>query len=161
MADALPFQNGVFEGKGHWISQRAEGDYTASYAISEGADGSTLHEVRRTFLTVEGSPLYVEETTVSLTTAGGNAVRVIITGPKGSVEGAGYWFGDQLHYEADISPGIRLEFTFTVSQGRIDGLASSTGKDSVTSWREILHEVRRRYPEPSNDLTPPDYSTLP
>jgi hypothetical protein len=150
MADELPFQHGTFEGKGRWVNQQTEGDYTASYTISDGSDGSTLHLVRRTFLTPDGSALYVEETTVSFTTIGPNAVRVIITGPKGSVEGAGYWFGDQLHYEADISPGVRLEFTFTVSHGRIDGLASSAARDNFTSWREVLHEVRQRYPEPED-----------
>ena len=50
----------------------------------------------------------------------------------------GYCFGNQCHYEADVAPGTRLEFTFTVYRGEIDGLASSVNKDNFTSWRETL-----------------------
>jgi len=136
----LPFANGVFEGTGHWINQQAEGDYLARYEISEGADGAKCHAVRRTFLDADGSTLYVEETTVAFTPGARNRVAVVISGPKGSVTGSGYCFGNQCHYEADVAPGTRLEFTFTVYRGEIDGMASSTNRDNFTSWRETLSE---------------------
>jgi hypothetical protein len=137
----LPFSTGIFEGRGHWINQQAEGDYTARYEISEGADGSIVHAVRREFLTPDGSTLYAEETTVSFTPGPRNGMTVVITGPKGSVTGSGYCFGNQCHYDADVSPGTRLEFTFTVAGGQIDGLASSANKENFTSWRETLYVV--------------------
>ena len=123
MTCELPFDNGVFEGRGHWINQQDEGDYAASYTVSDGADGSKLHAVRRQFLKPDGSTLYVEETTVMFVPGDRNSMRVVITGPKGSVTGTGYCFGDQCHYEADIAPESRLEFTFHVSDGQIVSLA--------------------------------------
>jgi hypothetical protein len=143
MAGAMPFQNGTFKGRGHWINQQTEGDYTASYTIDDGADGSSVHAVTRVFLNSDGSTLYVEETTVSFAPADRNGIRVVITGPKGSVTGGGYCLGNQCHYEADIAPGSRLEFTFTVYDGEIDGLASSTNKGNFTSWRETLKAASR------------------
>ena len=136
----LPFANGVFEGTGHWINQRAEGDYLARYEISDGADGSKHHAVRRTFLNPDGSTLYIEETTVTFAPTDHNRIAVVISGPKGSVTGAGYCFGNQCHYEADVAPGTRLEFTFSVYRGEIDGLASSANTENFTSWRETLSE---------------------
>jgi len=141
MTCELPFRDGVFEGRGHWINQQTEGDYAVRYTIGDSDGGARLHSVRREFLKPDGSTLYVEETTVAFTPADRNSVRVVITGPKGSVEGTGYCFGDQCHYEADIAPQSRLEFTFTVGEGRIDGLASSTNKGNFTSWRETLLAV--------------------
>jgi hypothetical protein len=136
----LPFANGVFEGTGHWINQQAEGDYLARYEISEAGDGSKRHAVRRTFLDADGSTLYVEDTTVTFTPAARNRLAVVISGPKGSVTGSGYCLGNQVHYEADVAPGTRLEFTFSVYRGEIDGLASSINRDNFTSWRETLAE---------------------
>jgi len=137
----LPFPSGVFEGSGHWINQHAEGDYTARYEISDGADGAKLHAVRRVFLNADGSTLYVEETTVTFTPASRNRLTVVVSGPKGSVTGAGYCFGNRCHYEADVAPGTRLEFSLTCYQGEIDGVASSANKDNFTSWRETLSVV--------------------
>src|SRR5688500_15722953 len=134
----IPFQQGVFEGRGHWINQQTEGDFTARYVISDGEDGSKLHAVSREFLRPDGSALYIEETTVSFIPAPRNGLIVVVTGPKGSVTGSGYYIGNQCHYEADVAPGTRLEFTFTVYAGEIDGLASSTNKSNFTFWRETL-----------------------
>jgi hypothetical protein len=137
----IPFSPGVYQGRGHWINQQAEGDYIVRYEIGDSADGSTFHAVQREFLNADGSTLYVEQTTVSFAPAARNRITVVITGPKGSVAGSGYCFGNQCHYEADVAPGTRLEFTFTVDDGQIDGLASSTQKDNFTSWRETLRAV--------------------
>ena len=135
----IAFPKGVFEGSGHWINRNTEGDYGVRYEVSERYDGATLHAVRREFFKPDGESLYVEETTVAFSPTTSNGVTVVITGPRGSVTGAGYWFGNQCHYEAEIAPGTRLEFTFTVSDSSIDGLASTAGKDSFTSWRETLY----------------------
>lgn len=134
----LPFGAGRFEGRGHWISQQAEGDFLVRYDITLNYDGAALHAVRREFLRADGSTLYIEETTVQLTPGPRNGVAVVVSGPKGSVNGAGYTFGDWLHYEADIAPGTRLEFTFYTGQGWITAIASSSAAGGVTSWRENL-----------------------
>ena len=144
------FSPGVFEGTGHWINRNTEGDYGVRYEIAAGEDGSMRHAVRREFFKPDGSSLYVEETTVSFTPSSRNGMSVVITGPKGSVSGTGYWFGNQCHYEADIAPGTRLEFTFTVAGDQIDGLASSASKDNFTSWRETLAMVRSAYTDESS-----------
>jgi hypothetical protein len=143
----IPFAPGTFEGRGHWVNQQTEGDYSVRYVVTRSYDGTALHTVRREFLKPDGSTLYVEETTVSFAAAPRNGMTVVITGPKGAVTGSGYVFGDQCHYEADVAPGTRLEFTFTVAPGRIDGLASSTNRDNFTSWRETLHELGSAEPE--------------
>jgi hypothetical protein len=144
----LPFANGVFEGTGHWINQQAEGDYLVRYEISEVGDGSKCHAVRRTFLDADGATLYVEDTTVTFTPAARNRLAVVVSGPKGSVTGSGYYLGNQCHYEADVAPGTRLEFTFTVYRGEIDGMASSINKHNFTSWRETLSERAPAYLPP-------------
>jgi hypothetical protein len=138
----IAFPKGVFEGSGHWINRNTEGDYGVRYEVSERYDGATVHAVRREFFKPDGESLYVEETTVAFSPTTRNGVTVVITGPRGSVTGSGYWFGNQCHYEAEIAPGTRLEFTFTVAENWIDGLASSVGKDSFTSWRETLYASR-------------------
>ena len=147
----LPFSPGVFEGSGHWINKNTEGDYGVRYEVSEGPDGAIVHTVRREFFKPDGASLFVEETTVTFTPADRNGMKVVISGPKGSVGGAGYVFGSQCHYEADVAPGTRLEFTFTVGDGQIDGLASSTNKDNFTSWRETLYRVEQPILTPSED----------
>jgi hypothetical protein len=139
---ALPFRVGAFEGYGHWVNHQSEGDYAVRYAITDLGNGVAHHAVRREFLKPDGSTLYVEETTVVFTPEARNRLAVVITGPKGSVNGRGYVFGNQCHYDADIAPGTTLEFTFTVVDSRrIDGLASSTNGGSMTCWREQLSWV--------------------
>ena len=134
----LPFQNGAFQGKGHWIDTKAEGDYVVDCAIADGPDGSMVHKLKRTFLKPDGSALYEELSTVSLWEAAKNGFRITITTEKGSAHGSGYCFDRQCHYEMDVSPGVHLELTYTVSAGRIDTIASSTNKGNFTSWTESL-----------------------
>ena len=141
MSDPLPFRNGVFLGKGHWIDQKADGDDTAQYTIDDGASSSKVHTVHRVFLKPDGSPLYEENSTVTFTPTTRNKFTITITTAKGSVSGSGYCFGDQCHYEVDISPENHMEFTFTVGEREIHGLASSTNKGNFTSWRETLTPV--------------------
>ena len=139
---ALPFRVGTFEGYGHWVNQQSEGDYAVRYTISDLGNGVAHHAVRREFFKPDGSSLYVEETTAVFTPEARNRLAVVITGPKGSVTGRGYVFGNQCHYDADIAPATRLEFTFTIVDGRrIEGLASSASGDNVTCWREQLSWV--------------------
>lgn len=139
LSGALPFRVGTFEGRGHWDNQIARGDYLVRYVITDVGDGAANHAVRREFLGADGNTLYVEETTALFTPHDHNRMEVVITGPKGSVSGRGYVFGNQCHYEADIAPRTRLEFTFTIPDGRhIHGLASSAGPERVTCWREDL-----------------------
>jgi hypothetical protein len=140
-AGRLPFLDGTFEGRGRWINRNAEGVYGVRYVITRSFDGTVVHAVRREFFKADGATLYVEETTVAFAPAPRNGITVVITGPKGSVAGSGYVFDNQCHYEADVSAGTRLEFTFTVGDSRVDGLASSTTKDNFTSWRETLDRV--------------------
>lgn len=139
VSGALPFRVGSFEGWGHWVSPQGEGDYVVRYAITDAGNGTAHHAVRREFTGADGASLYVEETTVLFAPQPRNGLAVVIAGPKGSVTGLGYVFGNQCHYDADIAPGTRLEFTFTVVDARrIDGLASSTNAGDVTCWREQL-----------------------
>lgn len=149
-AARLPFVDGVFEGRGHWINRQADGTYAVRYVVTRSFDGTVAHAVRREFFKPDGATLYVEETTLSFAPAPRNGITVLITGPKGSVAGFGYVFENQCHYEADVSAGTRLEFTFTVADGRIVGLASSASKDNFTSWREALDRVSA-HPQPVAD----------
>lgn len=135
----LPFTAGLFEGWGRWVNTTAQGNFRVRYTITDALGGAVQHAVRREFLSDAGATLYVEETTVLFTPGERQRLRVVITGPRGSVEGDGYVFGNQCHYESDVAPGTRLEFTFTVIDSRhIDGLASSTSREGVTCWRERL-----------------------
>lgn len=145
---ALPFRIGTFEGWGRWVNRQAEGDFIARYTITAVGHGAAQHAVRREFLKPDGSTFYVEETTVLLTPEDRNTVAVVIAGPKGSVTGKGYVFGNQCHYDADVAPGTRLEFTFTVTDSHhIEGLASSSHADNFTCWREQLTWVEVPAPQ--------------
>jgi feruloyl esterase len=137
----LPFTNGRFEGRGHWINQQAEGEYTVTYTITDDRERAKRHAVRRVFLKPDGAPLFEEATTITFTPTTGNRVRVAIESDKGLIEGLGYCLGDQCHYEAELSSGEELEFTFSVTPLRVEGLASSTNQGNFTSWRETLARV--------------------
>ena len=138
MTARLPFENGEFSGKGHWIDQKAEGDYTVACTVGDGPDRSKVHKLKRVFLKPDGSTLYEEESTVTFQPAGKNGFKVTIATAKGSAHGSGYCFENQCHYDLDVSPEVHIEFTFTVGAGRMDGLASSTNKGNFTSWMETV-----------------------
>lgn len=137
----LTFPTGRFEGAGHWIDQSADGDYTVRYLIALTPDGSWEHTVHRVFLKADGSPLYDEHSTVTFAPAPRNCVRVTIRSAQGEVQGTGYHFDRQCHYEADIASDNHLEWTFTVGPDEIEGLASATNKGNFTSWTETLRRI--------------------
>lgn len=144
----LPFQSGVFRGTGRWIDQRAESGYAVEYAVGEGPEGSVIHTVTRLFPVPEGTTVYgqkagvyEERSTVTFVPGERNAFRIRIEGARGVVQGLGYCFGDQCHYEAEAAEGVHLEFTFTVGEGRIGGLGSSTNRGNFTSWQETLRRT--------------------
>jgi hypothetical protein len=141
VADRLTFQNGAFQGKGHWIDQKTEGDYSAACTISNGLNGSSVHVVKRVFLKPDGATLYEENTTQTFEPAARNAFTITIASDKGSLQGRGYCFDKQYHYELDISANTHAEFTIVIGDGRIDGLGSSTNKGNFTSWRETLFKL--------------------
>lgn len=134
----LPFQNGEFTGNGHWIDTNAEGEYTVACAISDGPEGAKIHKLKRVFLKSDGSASYEEESTVTFQPSGKNGFTITITTAKGSSYGSGYCFERQCHYDLDVSPGVHIEFTYTIDSGRIVSLASSTNKGNFTSWTESL-----------------------
>jgi len=134
----LPFSAGRFEGSGHWIDQIREGDYTVACSIAAAPEGGFEHTVHRVFLKADGSTLYAEDSTVIFVPGAGNTFRVSIRSAQGEVHGSGYGFEGQCHYEADIAADNRLEWTFTLAEDRIVGLASSTNKGNFTSWKEKL-----------------------
>jgi hypothetical protein len=138
VASEFPFENGRFEGKGRWIDQSAEGEYTVTIAIADGADSTRVHTTKRTFLTLDGGTLYEEETTVTFTPGERGAFKVAIAFAAGTVRGKGYTIGDQWHFEVPISSTLNLECTFTASPGKIEGMGSSTNKGNFTAWREQL-----------------------
>lgn len=141
MAIGFPFENGRYEGKGHWMDQTAEGDYTVTCTVGEGAESSKLHTTKRTFLKPDGGTLYEEDTTVTFTPGERNGFKIAIAFPQGTVRGKGYCIGDQCHYEIEISPSSHLEFTFTSADGKMGGIGSSTNKGNFTSWRETLTKL--------------------
>lgn len=138
MVGELPFQNGDYDGKGHWIDQNAEGDYTASYSISDGAENTKVQKTHRTFFKPDGGTLYEEDATVTFTPGERNGFKISIAFPAGSARGKGYCFGSQCHCELDVSQGVHLELTLTVSDGKIDALGSSTNRGNFTSWSETV-----------------------
>jgi hypothetical protein len=138
VATEFPFENGRFEGRGKWIDQNAEGEYTVSTTIADGADSTRVHTTRRVFLKLDGSILYEEETTVTFTPGDRSTFKVAIQFAAGTVRGKGYTVGDQCHFEVPISPTLSLECTFTLSPGKIEGLGSSSNKGNFTAWREQL-----------------------
>ena len=138
VASEFPFENGRFEGRGQWIDQNAEGEYTVTTTIADGADSSKVHTTKRVFLKLDGDTLYEEETTVTFTPGERSAFRVAIAFAAGTVRGKGYSMGQQCHFEVPISPSLSLECTFTIMPGKIDGLGSSSNKGNFTAWREQL-----------------------
>jgi hypothetical protein len=138
VAIEFPFENGRFEGRGKWIDQNAEGEYTVSTTIADGVDSARVHTTKRVFLKLDGSILYEEETTVTFTPAERSTFKVAIQFAAGTVRGKGYAMGDQCHFEVPISPTLSLECTFTLSPGKIQGLGSSSNKGNFTAWREQL-----------------------
>jgi hypothetical protein len=134
----FPFENGRFEGKGHWMDQNAEGEYTVTTTIADGADATRVHTTKRTFLKLDGDTLYEEQTTVTFTPGERGAFKVAIAFAAGTVRGKGYAMEDQCHFEVPISPTLNLECTFTVSAGKMAGLGSSTNKGNFTAFREQL-----------------------
>jgi hypothetical protein len=138
VATEFPFENGRFEGRGKWIDQSAEGEYTVAIAIADGADSTRVHTTRRVFLKLDGSTLYEEETTVTYTPGDRSTFKVAITFAAGTVRGKGYTMDNQCHFEVPISPTLSLDATFTFSPGKIQGLGSSSNKGNLTAWREEL-----------------------
>lgn len=138
MASLLPFEKGRFEGKGQWIDQSAEGQYLVTTTIADGADSTLVQSTKRTFLKLDGGTLYEEETTVTFAPGERSQFKVSIAFAAGTVHGKGYGLGNQIHYEIQISPSLLLECTFTSSDGKIEGMGSSTNKGNFTSWRESL-----------------------
>ena len=136
--NAFPFENGAYEGKGQWMDQTTEGDYTVTCVIADGADSSKIHTTKRTFLKPDGGTLYEEDTTVTFTPAERNGFKIAIAFPQGTVRGKGYCRGDRCHYDIEISPSIHLEFTIAAANGQMSGIGSSTNKGNFTSWRESL-----------------------
>ncbi len=141
MAIEFPFENGRFEGKGHWVDQNAEGEYTVTTTIADGAESAKVHTTKRVFLKLEGGTLYEEETTVTFTPGERGAFKVAIVFAAGTVRGKGYCLGNQCHFEVPISSTLNLECTFTLSPGKIEGLGSSTNKGNFTAWREQLNKL--------------------
>ena len=137
----LAFPTGRFQGTGHWIDQTNEGDYRAAYAIAALPEGAAEHTVDRVFLKADGSTLYEEHTTLTFTPAGRNGFRVTIRSARGEVDGSGYCFDHQCHYDADIGADNHLEWTFSIGPQTIQGLASATNKGNFTSWKETLTRV--------------------
>ena len=142
MASRLPFSNGSFQGKGHWIDQKGVGDYTAQYAISDGPHESKMHTVHRVFFKPDGTKAYDEYSTVTFKPEGKVGIIVTIDSERGSMHGLGYCIDNACHYELDISPTEHLEFTFTIDDGQLTGLGSSTNKGNFTFWRETLACVK-------------------
>jgi hypothetical protein len=138
VASEFPFENGRFEGKGQWVDQNAEGEYSVTTTIADGADSTRVHTTKRTFLKLDGGTLYEEETTVTFTPGERSVFKVAITFAAGTVRGKGYAMGQQCHFEVPISPSLNLECTFTVSPGKIEGLGSSSNKGNFTAWCEQL-----------------------
>ncbi len=138
MPIAFPFENGRYEGQGNWMDQNNEGVYTVTTTVADGAEASKVHSTKRTFLKIDGGTLYEEDTTVTFTPGERNAFKIAIAFPQGTVRGKGYCIGNQCHYDVDISPSMHLEFTFTVADGKMNGLGSSSNKGNFTSWREEL-----------------------
>lgn len=134
----FPFENGRYEGRGNWIDQNAEGVYTVSTVIADGTESSKVHTTKRTFLQIDGATLYEEDTTVTFTPGERGCFKIAIAFPQGTVRGKGYCFGDQCHYDVDISPSSHLECTFTAGKEKMDGLGSLTAKSNFTAWRETL-----------------------
>lgn len=137
----LPFLAGRFKGAGHWINQTAEGDYTVSCVISAAPEGGSVHTVHRVFLKPDGTTLYEEDSTLTFTPAGRNGFRLTIRSAQGEVQGSGYCFDRQCHYDVAIAADNHLEWTFSASPEVIEGLASSTNKGNFTSWKETLRRV--------------------
>ena len=135
---ALPFPNGSFRGRGRWIDQKTAGNYTAQYAIADGPDESKVHTVHRVFFKPDGSKAYDEFSTVTFKPDAKTRIAVTIDSERGSVQGPGYSIDNHCHYELEISPGENLEFTFTVGEGQLTGLGSSTNKGNFTFWHETL-----------------------
>jgi hypothetical protein len=134
----LPFTNGTYKGRGHWIDQKATGIYTAEYSIADGEGGAKVHTVHRVFFKPDGSVAYEENSTVTFQPAEKNGVTVTIATEKGSTSGSGYFFERHVHYAMQLTPDNQLEFTFTIDAERLDGLGSATNKGNFTSWTESL-----------------------
>ena len=132
------FANGTYRGSGHWIDQKAEGRYTAQYAITDGPNASKIHEVERVFFKEDGTVAYEEKSTVSFQPAQRSSLWVTIQSAIGSVAGPGYVFDDECHYELDITSDNHLEFTFHSAGGQLHGMGSATNKGNKTYWQESL-----------------------
>ena len=136
---------GRFRGSGQWIDQKAESPYTIECTIIEGPQHAMVQTVTRLFPIPEGTTVYgqangvyEERSTVTFVPAGKNRFRVTVESAKGSVQGTGYYFGGQCHYELEISPAVHVEVTVTVGPERMDGIGSSTNNGNFTSWLETL-----------------------
>jgi hypothetical protein len=135
------FINGAYSGRGRWIDERTHGDYKVEYVITGGGKKPRVHTVKRVFLKPEGGVLYEENTTLTFEAGPRNLLAVTIAGAQGVVEGAGYWFERHCHYDADVSPDNHLEFTFLMTNVKMEGLGSATNHGNYTSWRESLSRV--------------------
>ncbi len=135
------FINGAYSGRGRWIDTKGSGEYTVEYLISGGGNGPRLHTVKRVFLNREGGTLYEERTVLTFEPGEHNSMRVRVGGAKGSVEGPGYWFERQCHYEVNVAPDNRLEFTFFAANVRIVGVGSATNHGNFTSWCESVTRI--------------------
>jgi hypothetical protein len=138
VATEFPFENGRFEGRGKWIDQSAEGEYSVTITIADGADSTRVHTTKRVFLKLDGDTLYEEETTVTFTPGDRSAFKVAIQFAAGTVRGKGYAMGNQCHFEVPVSANLSLEGTFTFTPGKIQGMGSSSNKSNLTTWREEL-----------------------
>lgn len=135
------FPNGHYRGQGHWIDQRTDGLYRAAYTITDGPQGSKIHEVQRTFLTPDGAIAYEEHTRVSFEPLARGSVVVTIHGRDGTVSGRGYVFEHAGHYDVDVTADNHLEFTFHADEGRLRGLGSATNRGNRTYWEETVARV--------------------
>lgn len=135
------FANGTYRGQGHWIDQKAEGNYTAQYTIMDGPNASKVHEVYRVFLKPDGSVAYEERSTVSFLPGLRSDLKVTIQSGQGSVAGLGYTFERKCHYDIDINAENHLEFTFHAENERLHGLGSATNKGNRTYWQESLERI--------------------
>lgn len=135
------FLRGTYRGRGHRTDQKAEGQYTAQYRITDGLNGAKVHEVERIFMQPDGAVAYEERSSVTFEPGDRGSIRVSIRGHQGTVAGAGYTFKDQCRYEIDVTADNHLEFTFHRDGRRHQGLGSATNKGNHTYWKESLEQI--------------------
>ncbi len=132
------FANGNYRGRGHWIDQKAEGDYTAQYTITDGPAASKIHDVQRVFLKPDGTVAYEEKVSILFERGARRTLWVTISGEKGTVAGPGYVFDRECHYDLEVTPENHVEFTFHAGHNQLHGLGSATNSGNRTYWRETL-----------------------